>query len=467
MERAARWVTGVTLVYLLVVLAVALAPARGLGHDEAVYAVGARGMLHGDAADHLPMHRSIGMKVLAAPGVVAGGGELAIRAPFALLACVYLAVVWVIARRWFGAGAAALAVAVQATMAPWQWRAAEALSDVPSALALLGMLALCLRADEGGGAADAHRRAWARAVAAGVLGAAACYVRYASAPAVAAIAMVTLLDDPRRWRWLALAGVAGLAAITPFFVWSASETGSILGVLDEGERMARRAYPGEGLVYYATTWPWKLAGPVAGVVAAIGVVVGLAGWRAGWRDATPAQRARRMIVAAGLGQLLALGWRVHGETRFVFFAMTCFAIAGVSWIAGEARRWKVAVVVVALAAVPSALWTWRWLDRLAERRVPVREAAAAIVRDRGGERCVAFSTEVPMVVWYAGCHTWQVDGWGLPVRLAVGAPKIYLNEARGLPRSIGGVEAETRAALGWTPVACADPARWCVWRATR
>lgn len=452
MERAARWVGALTAAYLAIVLVVALVPERRLGHDEAVYAVGARGMVYGDPADGMPLHRSIGMKVLAAPGVLAGGSEVAIRVPFALLACAYLAVVWVIARR-FGTAAAALAVAVQASMSPWQWRAAEALSDIPSALALLGMLALCL----------GEKRRWGPAVAAGALGAAACYLRYASAPAVIAIAVAALIDEPRRWRWLAVVGAAGAVGLAPFLVWSASETGSIVGVLGEGERMARRAYPGEGLVFYLSTWPWKLAGPVGGAVAAIGVVAGVASWRGG--DA--AQRARRMLVLAGLGQLLALGWRVHGETRFVFFAMTCFTIAGASWLAAQRRRWQAAVVVVALGAVPSALLTWGWLERLAARRVAFGEAAAAIVRDRGGERCLAFATEVPMLVWYAGCHTWQIDGWGLDPRLAVGAPRIYLVEASGLPRSIGGVEAATRDALGWTPVACADPARWCVWRATR
>ena len=118
--RTATVAAAAAVVYALVLAVLALAPARALGHDEAVYAVGARGLWSGEAADEFPLHRSIGMRVLAAPGVAAGGGdELAIRIPFALIALGYLAAVYLIARRWFGPAAAALAVAVQATMAPW------------------------------------------------------------------------------------------------------------------------------------------------------------------------------------------------------------------------------------------------------------------------------------------------------------------------------------------------------------
>ena len=453
MDRAARWVTGLTAVYVVVVLAVAMVPQRALGHDEAIYAVGARGLWSGDAADDYPSYRPAGMRLLAAPGVVASDDERVIRLPFALIALGYLAVVYALARRWFGAPAAALAVAVQATMTPWQWRAVEALSDIPSAMLLLGVVGLC---------ADGAR-AWRRAVAAGVLAALACWVRYGSMPAVAVIFAVALVSEPARWRWLALAAATYAVGIAPFFVWSAVETGSVTGILETGERMGVRRYLGAGIVYYVTGWPYKLAGPVGAAVATIGVVLGLAGWR---RDPTPAERVRRLLVTAGLLQMLVLGWRVHGEARFVFFATTCFVIAGASWLAEHARRWKVAVAVVAAFAIPSAIVTWVWIDRLAARRVPFTEAAAAIRADTAGQPCLAFSTEVPMVVWYAGCRAIQVDGWGLDPARATGAPKIYLLEAKGLPRSIGGVEAATRAALGWHPVACAEPGRWCVWRAT-
>ena len=454
MERAARWVTGLTAAYVVVVLAVAMMPRRALGHDESIYAVGARGLWSGDAADEYPSYRPAGMRVLAAPGVAVSDDERVIRLPFALIALGYLAAVYALARRWFGAPAAALAVAVQATMTPWQWRAAEALSDVPSALLLLGVVGLC---------ADGSR-AWPRAVAAGVLAALACWVRYGSMPVIAVIFAVALVSERRRWRWLALAGATCALGVAPFFVWSVVETGSVTGILKTGERMGVRPYLGAGIVYYVSGWPYKLAGPVGAAVATVGVMIGLAGWR---RDATPAQRVRRLLVTAGLLQMLVLGWRVHGEARFVFFATSCFVITGASWLAEQARRWRVAVAVVAALAVPSAIATWVWLDRLAARRVPFTEAAAAMRADAAGEPCLAFSTEVPMVVWYAGCRAIQVDDWGFDPARATGAPKIYLMEAAGMPRSIGGAEAATRAVLGWQPVACPDPTRWCVWRARR
>jgi hypothetical protein len=113
------------------------------------------------------------------------------------------------------------------------------------------------------------------------------------------------------------------------------------------------------------------------------------------------------------------------------------------------------------------VWTiWRH-DLAAAKRIPFTEAAAVIHADARGRRCLVYSTEVPMTVWYTGCRTVQVDGWGLPPEHARGESLVYLLEARGLPRSIGGVEPVTRPVLGWEPIACAEPTRVCVWRATR
>lgn len=439
--------------YALVVLAILIARPRSLGHDEAVYAVGARGLIEGHPADEFPLHRSIGMRVLAAPGLALGGGERAMRLPFVAIALAYLAAVHAIARARFGARAAALALALIATTSLWQWRAGEALSDIPAALALLGLVGL----------AAGPPTAW-RALAAAACAALAVYLRYASAPVVAAIFVAALIGAPARWRWLAGAALGALALLAPFLVWSHDRTGSIVGVLTTGERFAARRYPFEGLVYYLRAWPIVLAGPVTGVAAALGAVAGIAAWRRGWRAADDEARARRLLATAGLAQIVLLGWRVHGEARFVIFAMTALAMVAAAWLAEDPRRWRAGLLAVALTALPSAVWTITRVDRLAASRVGFRHAAAAIRADAAGADCQVFSTEVPMTIWYTGCATVQVDGWGLDPARARGE-RSYLLEARGLPRSIGDAGARTQARLGWQPIACAAP-DWCVWRAT-
>jgi hypothetical protein len=460
MDRTARWLLVAALAYTAVVVAVVLVPERVLGHDEAVYAVGVRGLSSGSAADEYPLHRSIGMRLVAAPGVLAAGGdERVMRVPFALLALAYLFAVYRIGRHHGGAAAGALAAAVMATTSLFTWRAAEMLSDIPSAFLLLVFTHLCT--------IDDPRGAARRAALAGLLAATAVYVRYGSAPVVPIVFAVAFVSEPARRRWLVAAAACCALAMAPFLVWSVLETGSLLGVFDHAERLGQRRYYGEGLWFYLRTWPVTLAGPVTGVIAALGLVVGLAAWRPTRAPTTTSVRAWRLFATAALGQIIALGLRVHGEPRFIFFALTVLVIVAACWLAARPRAWRAAVIAVALTAVPSAVWTVLRHDRAAQRRIPFSEATDVIRADARGARCLAYSTEVPMTVWYTGCRTVQVESWGLAPEHARGETSVYLLEARGLPRSIGGAEPMTRPVLGWEPIACAEPTRMCVWRATR
>ena len=197
------------------------------------------------------------------------------------------------------------------------------------------------------------------------------------------------------------AAACAAALLLPFLVWSHATTGSALGVLREGERRAGRAYPGQGLVFYLRAWPVRLAGPGVGVVAALGLVVGLATWR---RPLAHAARVRRLLLLAAVGQIALLGWRVHGEARFITFALTALVLVGSSWLAAATPRWRIAVAVTACLAVPMAAWTLIRLDRLAASRAPAVAAARVIAGDRGGDPCVVYATEAPMVAWYSGCR---------------------------------------------------------------
>lgn len=473
-----RWrllVAGAALV-LAAVVVLGLVRARPLGHDEATYAVGARALIAGDVADDYPLYRPRAMPALLVPGVAAGGAAWQLRLPFALIAVGHALLTMAIARRLGGGRAAALGFAIQVTAAPWLWRACEALSDIPAAAALLAMTLLAI--DDGARA----RPRWSAWIGFAALGALAIYLRYASAPAVAAIGVATLLAYPARWRALVLAGAGVAAAVAPLLWWSRVETGRITGVLDLSVKMGRRAYPGDGLWYYLTHWPTTVAGPVMGVVALIGLGWGLAAWRrapaavaaSGPRDvdaddallaaaADGRRRARRLLALAALGQLLLLGWRVHGEGRYVFFATSALTALGAAWLVARPRRRAIAAWAVALAAIPSAVVTGWQLARLTEQRAGFVRAAEAIRGAAAGERCLILTGNVPQAIWYARCHARL--SWGPPDDATVAAfPRVFLLEAAGQVRQPD-VAALVRPGLGWRPIACEARPRWCVYLA--
>ena len=473
-------VVGTALV-LAAVLLFGLVRARPLGHDEATYAVGARGWLEGASADDYPLHRPPAMPMLLVPGVAAGGAEWRLRLPFALGAVGYALLVMAVARRVGGPRAAALAFAVQVTASPWQWRACEALSDIPAAAALMAMVLLAI--DDG---ARARSRRWTWPVIA-ALGAVAIYLRYGSAPTVAAIALGALIAYPARWRAVVLTGVGLAAAIAPLLWWSHVATGRVTGVLDASVTMGRRAYPGEGLWYYLTHWPTTVAGPVMGVIALLGLGWGLTAWRRS-RPATLAdvdddpdavahaqrsrRQARRLLVIAAVGQLVLLGWRVHGEGRYVFFATSALTALGAAWLAMRSRRRVIAAWLIAIAAIPSALITGRQLARLADQRVgfvaaatAIRAAAAAIPARASGQRCLVLTGNVPQAIWYSRCAA--IPAWGPPEdeRLAW-YRNVYLLTAAGQVRQPDPATL-IRPGVGWRPLACSDAPAWCVYGAIR
>ena len=319
------------------------------------------------------------------------------------------------------------------------------------------------------------------------LGAAAIYLRYGSAPAVAAIVAGALIAYPARWRAIALTGVGLAAAIAPLLWWSHAATGRVTGVLDASVKMGRRAYPGEGLWYYVTHWPTTVAGPVMGVIALLGLGWGLTAWRRARTapiadvdddpdDVAHAERsrrqARRLLVIAAVGQLVLLGWRVHGEGRYVFFATSALTALGAAWLAMRPRRRSIAAWVIAIAAIPSALITGRQLAHLADQRAGFVEAAAAIRADAAtiaaratGQRCVILTGNVPQAIWYAGCAA--IPAWGPPEdeRLAW-YQRVYLLTAAGQVRQ---PDAATliRPGVAWRPLACSAAPAWCVYRASR
>jgi 4-amino-4-deoxy-L-arabinose transferase-like glycosyltransferase len=428
-------------------LAVAIA-GGALGNDEAQYALGARSLVD-DAPDRFPLFRSIGMRVVAAPGVLAGGGELAIRLPFVLIAVAYATLVWRIARRLGGEPAATVALAVQVTAAPWLTRTGEALSDIPAACLVLAMVALV---QDDVARPEARARAW---VAVALAGAAAFYVRYGSAPVIAVTMLAVIAWFPSRRR-AAVAAAAGIAlAVVPFLWWSAARTGSVLGVVRISEDAANRAYVGDGLWWYLTRWPMAVAGPVMGAVALVGLAVV-------WRRR---ERVSMVLVAAAIAQIVVLGLRAHGEARYVFFATSALTIVGAAWIAARPRWRAVTLASCAVSAVLGGGYAVARVDAMAQRRAALVSAASAVRADARGARCLVYTGTRPQVAWYTRCHTFLIGPEPAYVAAARGFARVYLLSAEGAPRQPESGAASSAPTLEFRPLASGHDPDWFVWRA--
>jgi hypothetical protein len=434
----------------IVGVAVAIA-GGGLGNDEAQYALGGRELL-GDAPDPYPLFRSIGMCVLLAPGVLLGGGELAIRLPFVAIAVGYAALVWHLARRVSGdrtdgtPGAASVAVAVQVSAWPWLVRTGEALSDIAAAGLLL--LAITLALDDVA-RPHARARAWAGIAAAG---AAAFYVRYGSAPIVALVMAGLVVAFPSRRRAALIAAAAIAIAVVPFFVWSEARTGSVLGVLRTSEVAANRAYVGDGLWWYVSRWPWSVAGPVMAAVALVGV-------------ATARDRVRVLLVVVALAQIVLLGLRAHGEARYVFFATTALTVAGAAWIAARPRVRRATLALCVVSAAFGGAFAIARAQRVALQREGLVAASAAIRADARGARCIVYTGTQPQVAWYTRCRTHLIGGEQAPAEGARGYARVYLLSAQGAPRQPESGVAASSPQLVFEPLVSGHAPDWFVWRA--
>lgn len=457
-----RWrllVAGAAVVFLAVV-AFGLGRPRPLGHDEATYAVGARALVGGDAVDGYPVYRPLAMPLLLAPQVALGGDDALVRLPFALGAAGYALLVAALAVRLGGRRAGTLALVAQLTAAPWLWRSCEALSDVPAAATLVAMALLVI--DDG---PRARGRVWSWLLVA-ALGAAAFYVRYGSAPTIAMLLGGALVAYPARWRAIVGAGALVALALAPFAWWSVATTGRLTGVLDLSAEMGWRPYPGAGLVYYLGHWFTTVAGPVMGAMALAGLVVGAAAFRSGplTDEAAARRRAVRLLFVAAVGQLVLLGWRVHGEGRYVFFATSGLTAIGAAWLAARPRLAIVTAVALAVAAVPSALAAGWMLERLHDQRAGFVRAADIIAADRGA-RCLVLTGSPPQATWYTRCAARLGDRPPDDATLAA-FDRVYVLVAPGQVRQPD-VAALGRPGLRWEPVRCGDRPRWCVYRATR
>lgn len=368
-----------------------------LGHDEAVYALGGKRVLGGDASPY-PLHRPIAMALVAVPGVL--GGELAFRLTAIAMTAAFLAAAWALARRAYDRGVAAWTVAIIATSYAIVRRGTELLPDAPAGACVLGFAAVLLTGLRPG--ADPARR-W-RLTWAAPLALAAFYLRYGALGTLGAIAIASAIVWRRQLRAnlgpLALG--LGLTAIglVPHVLQSLDATGDPLGMLREASRLAGRAYTGDGLVFYATRW-WLWLGPAAAVAVAAGILAAITARRRG-------DDVSAMFGLASAIAILGLGLEAHGEARFVIVPEVLLVSAGVAWLSARAVAGRMrapiataGITVSLVIAIAGTGWSAEYARWTFDAAV---DAGAIVRRAAGGEPCRVWCGQWPQLEWYSGCR---------------------------------------------------------------
>jgi len=393
---------GLIAAYAIVLVALAIW-GEPLGHDEAQYALGGAALLGRDVSA-FPLHRPVGMQVIAAPAVAAGGADLAFRAIAIAMTLAMIGAAYLYMRRAHGAQAAAWGTIVVATSFAIVRRSIELLPDAPAAVFVLAFAAVLVRGL--GPSADPARKwrlAWL-----GPLAAAAFYVRYGSIGILGSISASALVVWWRRLRENAVplvvaALIAALCAI-PHVVHSIHATGSALGILRQASFAAGRGYTGDGLVFYAGAW-WLWLGPIAAVCVVAGLIAAVI-------------RRSEVAAFAGLASIVAivvLGLDAHGEARFVVVPEILLVGAGVdAIIAWVFPRPKLAAGAIAVSFAGTVVATALALAN-AQRTFGVAVAAAGAVRAAaGGAPCEVYSGQWTQLEWYSGC-------WGVQMPVPIEA----------------------------------------------
>jgi 4-amino-4-deoxy-L-arabinose transferase-like glycosyltransferase len=372
--------------------------ARPLGHDEAQYAIAAQDVLDGTPARW--GYLSVGMNALALPGVLAGGGELALRlAPLLAGLLAVLAAAW-LARRALGDAAAAWTVAVLAGSYAVARRAAELLSDLPAAGCLFAGTAIVVTELSREGAPR-----W-RLVAAAPCFAAAFYLRYGSVLAIAAIGGAGLVVGGRavlRRPGVAAATIALFALLlVPHLLAARAATGSALGLLRMSSDTLGDAYVGQSLVTYLTSNPFTYYGAVTAPV----MLAGLAAIHR-HRD-----RRVRLLWLIAVADIVLVGLTPVAQSRYIFLGIVLLVMLGADELhrlasarAPAARRalgW-IAAAAVAASWISVAITLQLLEDSRARRSAGTYAAIAAIRADARGAPCEVMARRSTQLQWYTGC----------------------------------------------------------------
>ncbi len=388
MTTERRLLLAAVLAWLAVaVLSIVLGPP--LGHDEAAFAVSARG------GGPPWVYRSAGVTEIARIGVLLGGADWQLRIASALLGTLVVVGAYAAGAAAVSARTGAWAAAVIAGAHPLALRSSELIGDLPATGGVLLGLAIVaseLSRDEG--------PRW-RIVLAGPAFAFAFYVRYGSAPVIAiagvAAALLWWRAILRRPLPVLCAALVFVLLLLPHVVQSLSATGKLLGILQVSAKMPRRAYAGEGLVTYLTSNPFRYYG---GLVAPL-MLAGLAGLV---RPA-PCWRPRIFLGIVALGQMFAIGFQSHAQPRYIFVAIVLLVVLGVDAVSRfSLPRLRIAALpLVVLAWISVVVIVPLYTRFLSDARAPVVAAASAVRADAGTAKCLVVAKVVTQLMWYTRC----------------------------------------------------------------
>jgi 4-amino-4-deoxy-L-arabinose transferase-like glycosyltransferase len=390
-----RRLLGAAVLAWAIVATMNLLAGPALGHDEAAFAIIARG----DGQDWL--YRSRGVVALARFGLALGGADWQLRIANALLGLGVVLGVYAVGRAAFGARTGAWAAAVIAGAHPMTARSAELLGDLPATAGILAGLAMII-----GELGRPGGPRW-RIVLVAPAFAAAFYLRYGSAPviAIAALAALVLWWRAIVARPLPILAAAALFAglLVPHVRHSLDETGDVLGVLHWAAGTPRLAYPGEGLVTYLTSNPFSYYGALVAPL----MLAALVGLARSFRRRPP-----WLLAGVAIGQLLAIGIKSHAQPRYVFIAVALLVVLGVETVRALARP-RLALALVAAAWLGIAIGTIPYDRAIARSRGTITAAASAIRADhQDGHRpgpCVVIAGLVTQLMWYSRCQGTRLD----------------------------------------------------------
>jgi hypothetical protein len=419
--------------------------ARYLGHDEAVYATKARSWLTGAPAAQWGLYRPVALPALGWAALAVRDSVGAVRFVGLVLALATLGITYFVAARLTTPRRAAVVLLL--VVGGWGFvrHLPEFLNDIGTAGLQLLTAYLIVRSRQ--------RPESGALPAAGVVAVAAFYLRYGAVSGLLVMAVAALVTWgwrawTRSWRQVGVAAAIVVCGLVPLLVYSDRVTGSPMAVLLTAQRAARPAYIGEGLIYYARVFPFRLSSDLGGVIMAAGLIAaGLAATRL--MRGQPGRPGDRVRVFFGLTAALytfVLGISAHGEERYVLFPVLLLTILGVDAVAGSAGQWSsfvlaaVAVLATLITVADYRATNDRFATVTAERMSLVSVARELSARH---EPCLVVTNHQPEIGWYSGCATapfpnrnWRPSGdqWVHIVLFEHGSDQPSVAELRALLR---------------------------------
>lgn len=380
-----------------------------LGHDESVYALKARSWFAGTPTTGWGIHRPFGMPVIGWVVLQISDADITLRITAIVLSMGSALAMWFTGRVVFDRWTATLSVGVFLASTVFLRRATEFLNDLTAASFLvLTMLVIWYHFEK-------KPTGW-WLLAAAPLGAAAYYMRYASAVPLAVMAVVAALawHRPLLRSWRSIAGTAGLFLVlmVPHAMYSIGETGTVLGVL--GSHPAIGSF---GLTTFIKWLPVRLAGISGGVlIVAAGAyaVYTIAAYLHDRSNGGEEVRKTVFFIGTAVAVTVALGLTVHAEQRFLYLPLMAVLFVGMRAavrLAGAVDTtprqliFTFAAMFIIITFVRNVPIVADRMDGLTNAKVIIVDASDAVVKDTGGGDCWIRSTFVPQLTWYTRCST--------------------------------------------------------------